>query len=88
MGLIHIAAVESGPVADRVRKGVWYPSMPPILRDESLELYTNRLIGAYGPKRVPYNHKRNRQCSIGFHDECSDSEGLRCQCPCHREAAA
>jgi len=27
---------------------------------------------------------RNRQCSIGWHDECSDPDGDVCQCPCHR----
>lgn len=34
--------------------------------------------------RVPYNHVRNRQCSIGYHDECTDPNGQRCKCPCHR----
>lgn len=31
---------------------------------------------------------RNRQCSIGWHDECSDRSGVnhqgRCTCPCHQ----
>lgn len=27
----------------------------------------------------------NRQCSIGWHDECSDPEGDHCKCPCHTE---
>lgn len=27
-----------------------------------------------------------RQCSIGYHDECSDPMGNRCQCDCHRDA--
>lgn len=31
---------------------------------------------------------RNRQCSIGWHEECSDRSGVNwrgeCQCPCHR----
>ena len=31
---------------------------------------------------------RNRQCSIGWHEECSDRSGINwngdCQCPCHK----
>lgn len=27
---------------------------------------------------------RFRQCSIGWHDECSDRQGDECECPCHR----
>ena len=31
---------------------------------------------------------RNRQCSIGWHEECSDRAGVNwngeCDCPCHR----
>lgn len=31
---------------------------------------------------------RNRQCSIGFHEECSDRSGVNwngdCECPCHK----
>lgn len=26
---------------------------------------------------------KNRQCSIGWHAECSDPNGYECQCPCH-----
>lgn len=26
-----------------------------------------------------------RQCSIGYHEECSDPEGERCKCVCHTE---
>jgi hypothetical protein len=25
----------------------------------------------------------NRQCSIGWHEECSDPDGERCRCLCH-----
>lgn len=25
----------------------------------------------------------NRQCSIGWHEECSDPDGDRCRCRCH-----
>ena len=24
-----------------------------------------------------------RQCSIGWHEECSDPDGARCRCSCH-----
>lgn len=34
---------------------------------------------------IPYDHTRRRQCSINWHDECSDPAGERCQCPCHRQ---
>lgn len=31
---------------------------------------------------------RNRQCSIGYHEECSDRSGINhngdCGCPCHQ----
>jgi hypothetical protein len=30
-----------------------------------------------------YTPHRNRQCSIGHHEECSDPEGETCGCPCH-----
>jgi hypothetical protein len=62
---------------------LWYPQMPPALPDESSEAYTNRLTGADQTDRVPYDHRRNRQCSIGWHGECSDPEGVSCECPCH-----
>jgi hypothetical protein len=28
-------------------------------------------------------HGTNRQCSIGWHEECSDPQGLDCYCLCH-----
>jgi hypothetical protein len=59
--------------------------MPPMLPGETPEQYTNRLTGADGTNRVPYQEKRFRQCSIGHHDECSDHEGKECQCPCHKK---
>lgn len=64
--------------------GRFYPQMPPALEGESSEDYTKRLMGASGSAPRPYDHKRNRQCSIGYHDECSDPEGESCECPCHR----
>ena len=64
----------------------YYPKMPPALQGESDEEYTDRLTGADGTNRRPYDHYRNRQCSLGYHRECTDPQGLRCQCPCHRKA--
>jgi hypothetical protein len=37
---------------------------------------------------MPYDHTRNRRCSINYHDECSDPAGESCECPCHRQPAA
>jgi hypothetical protein len=65
--------------------GKWYPKMPPMLDGETIDEYTNRLTGADGTGRRPYDHRRNRQCSIGWHEECSDPSGETCECPCHRE---
>jgi hypothetical protein len=65
------------PADDRQR---WYPGMPPALPDETDEQYTDRLTGADRTGRVPYDHHRNRQCSIGWHNECT---GGGCECPCH-----
>lgn len=87
----HLAKVEAGAAKMREALEAYDPPMPPRLEDESDEAYTNRLLGAYG-MQTPYKERRFRQCSIGYHDECSDPEGERCQCPCHqfgrlREAA-
>lgn len=68
-----------------VERGRWYPEMPPALPGETDEQYTDRLTGADGTGRRPYDHPRNRQCSIGWHEECSDPAGERCKCPCHLE---
>ena len=62
----------------------WYPQMPPKLDGETAEAYTNRLTGADGTNRRPCNHRRGRQCSIGYHNECSDrTNSGQCECPCH-----
>jgi hypothetical protein len=66
-------------------KGRWFPEMPPMLAGETVEQYTDRLTGADGTGRVPYDHRRFRQCSIGWHEECSDPWGEQCECPCHDE---
>ena len=66
-----------------VERHRYYPEMPPALSGESDDAYTDRLTGADRTNRVPYDHSRNRQCSIGYHNECSDPSGLKCKCPCH-----
>jgi hypothetical protein len=63
--------------------GHWYPNQPPAFPGESDDAYTNRLTGYTGMS--PYDHRRNRQCSIGYHEECSDPGGEWCECPCHPE---
>jgi hypothetical protein len=59
-------------------KARWWPRKPPKLPGEDSAAYTNRLIGCTAdgtpaPGDYPYDHPRNRQCSIGFHDECSEN---------------
>ena len=66
-----------------IERGRWFPQQPPQLDGESDDAYTGRLTGADGAGRIPYDHARNRQCSIGWHNECSDPAGQTCQCPCH-----
>ena len=61
----------------------YFPQMPPDLPGEDNDAYTNRLTGALGEDRRPYDHPRNRQCSIGYHGECSNPSGRVCKCPCH-----
>jgi hypothetical protein len=64
-------------------RGRYYPDMPPPLEGEDSDAYTDRLTGADRTDRSPYDHVRYRQCSIGFHEQCSDPEGGGCGCPCH-----
>jgi hypothetical protein len=66
-----------------VEKGRFYPDMPPMLPGETVYTYTDRLTGADRTDRRPYDHRRNRQCSIGWHGECTDPFGIDCECPCH-----
>ena len=58
--------------------------MPPQIEGETDAQYTDRLSGADGTGRKPYKERRLRQCSIGWHDECSDPRGEKCECPCHK----
>jgi hypothetical protein len=73
-----------------VERGRFFPDMPPGLPDETDTQYTNRLTGYSGRALIPYDHRRFRECSIGFHDTCSQratpSADRRCQCPCHADA--
>jgi hypothetical protein len=71
------------PEAETTERARHFPEMPPKLDGEDAGQYTDRLTGADGTGRVPYDHPRNRQCSIGFHEECSDPAGKHCKCPCH-----
>jgi hypothetical protein len=72
--------------AAEVVKGRWYPVGAPALPGEDDEAWTNRMLGARGEDMRPYDHRRNRQCSIGWHEECSDREHSgQCGCPCHEE---
>lgn len=67
-------------------KGRWYPAPPPRLPgDGDGDGYTNRLTGADMKNNRPYDHSRNRQCSIGWHSECTDPAGRSCECPCHKD---
>ena len=69
-----------------MRTATYYPKMPPMLPGENGDEYTDRLTGADKTRRVPYNHRRNRQCALGWHHECTDPVGIRCECPCHDHA--
>lgn len=70
-----------------VQLGTHYPEMPPSLSGETDAQYTDRLTGADKTDRVPYDHTRYRQCSIGWHQSCSDPNGHSCECPCHQARA-
>lgn len=64
--------------------GRYYPDMPPMLPGETDEQYADRLTGADGTGRRPYDHRRFRHCAIGWHGECDD-DGEECGCPCHSD---
>lgn len=88
-GLIAQGKLPGGPQvpAADVERGIHYPDVPPMLDGEDSGPYTDRLTGADGTGRRPYDHDRNRQCSIGYHNECSERHEVMvagsCQCPCH-----
>lgn len=56
------------------------PDLPPEVGPND---YTDYCTGADGTKKQPYPKRRNRQCSIGYHTECTDPKGDTCGCPCH-----
>ena len=74
-------------MTETVVKGRWYPEMPPMLDGETSAQYTDRLTGADKTDRRPYDHRRYRQCSIGWHDECSanGTDDTGCECPHHTD---
>ena len=45
--------------------------------DEEAGAYTDRLM------KLAREHGTFRQCSIGWHGECSDQYGDECNCSCH-----
>lgn len=72
------------------------PAYPDSARDAGVG-YTDYLTGAGAKERgvnfatdpktgknYVYTPSRNRQCSIGYHEECSDPDGESCGCPCHQ----
>jgi hypothetical protein len=54
-----------------------YPTLP----GESAAAWTKRVLSH------SREHGVNRQCSIGWHEECSDPHGDSCRCPCHHPKA-
>ena len=59
-------------------------------RVEILALYPPRMGEGHSEwtKRLlthAREHGTNRQCSIGWHGECSDPRGESCQCICHAD---
>lgn len=81
--LKHIEAMEKPvpaavtlPETARVELDVLYPAKP----GEDVSAHTTRLL------RHAREHGTNRQCSIGWHGECSDrglGEDADCNCICH-----
>lgn len=87
-GLVAQGKLPGGPTppAD-VERGLHYPDAAPSLPDEDDAAYTDRLTGADGTGRRPYDHNRHRQCSVGYHFACSERREMivsgGCECPCH-----
>lgn len=79
------ALIDAGKLSldPHVERGRHYPDVAPSLPGETDAQYTDRLTGADGTGRRPYDHDRNRYCSIGYHLKCSDPNGESCECPCH-----
>jgi hypothetical protein len=64
------------PQPERVEMDALYPHGP----GESAEAWTNRVLSHSA------EHGVNRQCSLGWHGECSDRSGETCRCLCHDDA--
>lgn len=78
-------------MTETVIVGRWYPGPAPSLEGETDDTYTDRLTGAARAGTRPYDHARFRQCSIGYHTECScrpwypGGSQSGCECPCHTD---
>ena len=75
-----VAAPVTLPETSRVDLGVLYPYKP----GESPSAWTTRVLGH------AKEHGTYRQCSIGWHGECSErnnGEDAECNCICHAEGA-
>ena len=76
-------------IVNGVRRAKYYPKMPPGLAGETDFAYTDRLTGDNRTGRTPYDHIRNRQCSIGYHGARGDlSECKALPVPLPRTAVA
>ncbi len=53
------------------------PSLYPPFANETDEAWTKRLLS------LSPEYQINRQCSLNYHEECSDPQGESCQCLCH-----
>lgn len=62
-------------MSGRVNLSEKFPPLP----DETAASYTGRLL-AEARKAGTF-----RQCSIGYHEECSDRYGDECKCSCHAD---
>lgn len=60
-------------MTERVELKALYPDK----KGEDNAAYTGRLLSH------AREHGTNRQCSIGWHEECSDPYGESCMCLCH-----
>jgi hypothetical protein len=60
-------------MSQRVNLTEKFPPAP----DEDASIYTDRLL------KEARKHSIFRQCSIGWHGECSDQYGESCMCSCH-----
>lgn len=82
-GRAYVAAVwsDADPPAGRVwsprDRRPWVMGAGPMLLSDGA--WTDAMA------REGANTGVNRQCSIGWHGECSDPDGERCRCACHAD---